>query len=62
MNSEFRAFKSNNTWHLVSPKKGVNVIDCKWVFKTKRKLDGLVDKYKARLVAKRFKQRYRVDI
>jgi hypothetical protein len=62
MNSEFRALKSNNTWHLVSPKKGVNVIDCKWVFKTKRKLDGLVDKYKARLVAKRFKQRYRVDI
>jgi hypothetical protein len=34
MDSEFKALKSNNTWHLVSPKKRVNVIDCKWVYES----------------------------
>jgi hypothetical protein len=31
MDSEFDALLMNDTWHLVSPKKGVNVINCKWV-------------------------------
>jgi hypothetical protein len=30
---------------------------CKWIFKKKLKRDGTVDKYKARLVAKRFTQK-----
>jgi hypothetical protein len=41
--------------------KGANIIDCRWVYKIKRKSDGTVDRYKARLVAKGFKQRYGVD-
>jgi hypothetical protein len=51
----------NGTWHLVPATHGQNVIDCKWVYKVKRKADGTIDRYKARLVAKGFKQRYGID-
>jgi hypothetical protein len=40
---------------------GINVIDSKWVFKTKRQFDGSIEPYKARLVAKGFKQQYGFD-
>lgn len=53
--------QKNKTWHLVPPRKGKNLIDCKWVFRIKRKSDGTIDRYKARLVAKGFKQRYGID-
>jgi hypothetical protein len=61
MDNEFSALQRNKTWHLVPPAKGRNVIDCKWVFKIKRKADGTIDRYKARLVAKGYKQRYGID-
>lgn len=61
MDKEFEALVHNKTWHLVPPQKGVNIIDCKWVYKVKRKTDGSIDRYKARLVAKGFKQRYSID-
>jgi hypothetical protein len=51
----------NNTWQLVPPIKGRNIIDSKWVSKIKRKADGTLDKYKAHLVAKGYKQRYKID-
>jgi hypothetical protein len=61
MDLEYDALMKNHTWHLVPPKKGANVIGCKWVYKVKRKSDGSIDRYKARLVAKRFKQCYEID-
>jgi hypothetical protein len=51
----------NKTWHLVPPRRGTNIIDCKWVYKIKRRADGSLDRYKARLVTKGFKQRYSID-
>jgi len=61
MDAEYMALMKNKTWHLVPPQKGINIIDCKWVYKIKRKSDGSLDRYKARLVAKGFKQRYVID-
>jgi hypothetical protein len=61
MDTEFLALQQNKTWSLVHPKQAQNLIDCKWVFKVKRKADGSIDRYKARLVAKGFKQRYGLD-
>lgn len=60
MDKEFQALMHNNTWHLVAPDKSKNLIDCKWVYKIK-KADGMIDRYKARLVDKGFKQRYGID-
>jgi histone deacetylase 1/2 len=61
MNQEHNALLRNKTWHLVLPPKGKNIIDCKWVYKIKRKANGTIDRYKARLVAKGYKQRYGID-
>jgi hypothetical protein len=61
MHDEYSALMRNEMWHLVPVKEGKNIIDCKWVYKVKRKSDGTIDRYKARLVAKGFKQRYGID-
>jgi hypothetical protein len=61
MVDEFQALIRNKTWHLIPPREDLNVIDCKWVFKLKRKADGTIDCHKARLVAKGFNQQYGID-
>jgi hypothetical protein len=55
MDKEFDALQKNQTCHLVPQKHGANNIYCKWVYKIKRKADGSIDCYKARLVSKGFK-------
>ena len=61
MDEEYDALMKNKSWRLVPPIKGRNLIDCKWVYKVKRKSDGTIDRYKACLVAKGFKQRDGLD-
>jgi histone deacetylase 1/2 len=61
MEDEFQALLRNNTWRLIPPQFGVNVIDSKWVFKVKKHADGTIERYKACLVAKGFKRRYGLD-
>lgn len=47
MDEEHYALVQNGTWRLVPPPKGKIVIDCKWVYKIKRRADGQVERYKA---------------
>lgn len=56
MDLEFNALLQNNTWRLVPFRPGMNVVGCKWVFRTKQKADGSIERHKARLVAKGFNQ------
>ena len=58
---EFTALLENGTFEPVRLPAGKKAIDCRWVFKLKRKADGSVDRYKARLVAKGFSQRPGLD-
>jgi hypothetical protein len=61
MKAEFDALILNKTWCLIPPRDDLNLINSKWVFKLKHKLDGSIDRYKARFVARGFKQQYGVD-
>ena len=61
MDEEIAAVERNNTWELTELPKGQKKIGVKWVYKTKLKENGKVDKYKARLVAKDYKKEFGVD-
>jgi hypothetical protein len=61
MNVEFDALLHNQTWTLVPSSLAKNVIGCKWVFRLKRKVDGFIDQYKARFIAKVFHQQEGID-
>ncbi|KAG8490844.1 hypothetical protein CXB51_014047 [Gossypium anomalum] len=61
MRSEMDSMYENQVWTLVDPPEGVKPIGCKWVFKKKTDMDGNVQTYKGRLVAKGFRQIHGVD-
>ncbi|XP_071675719.1 uncharacterized protein [Lolium perenne] len=61
MSEEFAALCQNQTWVLVPHPPGVNVVGSKWIFKTKHRPDGTIDKHKARLVARGFTQQQGID-
>lgn len=61
MQEEMNALHHNQTWLLVPRTNDMNVIGCKWVFKTKLTSIGSLDRLKARLVAKGFHQEEGID-
>lgn len=56
MDAKIQAVQKNRTWDLVKLPKGKKAISCRWLYKTKYRADGFIDKHKARLVAKGYKQ------
>eukprot|EP01018_Ginkgo_biloba_P030799 Gb_41776 [translate_table: standard] len=56
MEIEYDALVRNDTWDLVSLPIGKKAIGTKWIYKTKYREDGSIDKYKVRLVAKGYAQ------
>jgi hypothetical protein len=61
MNAEIEAIERNKTLVLTILPERVKSIRVKWIFKTKLNKNGKIDKCKARLVAKRYAQQYRID-
>ena len=61
INDEIDSIMGNKTWKLVDLPPGSKLIGCKWIFKKKHKADGTIEKFKARLVAKRFRQKEGID-
>jgi hypothetical protein len=54
MEEEYTTLMSNGTWNLVPRPCGANVVTDKWIFKHKFKADGILERYKARWVLRRF--------
>nr|GEU61841.1 zinc finger, CCHC-type [Tanacetum cinerariifolium] len=51
----------NDTWELTDLPPGCKALRCKWIIKRKMKVDGSIDKYKARLVIQGFRQNEGID-
>ncbi|GJW58011.1 retrovirus-related pol polyprotein from transposon TNT 1-94 [Tanacetum coccineum] len=61
MDAELKALDENSTWELTSLPAGKKAIDSHWIFKTKLKADGTVDRKKARLIVQGNRQRHGID-
>lgn len=61
MNEEIGAIKKSKTWELVDLREGKDAIGVKWVYKTKNNVEDKIDRQKARLVVKGYKQQQGKD-
>jgi hypothetical protein len=60
MRVEMESMRSLQVYTLTPPPPGVNVVGAKWVFNVKAK-GGVIERFKARLVARGFSQQHGVD-
>ena len=61
INNEMDSIISNHTWELVDLPQGSKPIGCKWVFRRKYHTNDTLQTFKAKLVAKGFKQKEGID-
>nr|KAJ0209305.1 hypothetical protein LSAT_V11C400216660 [Lactuca sativa] len=61
IHDEIDSIMHKNTWILVDLPPGFKELGCKWILKIKMKVDGTIDKYKARLVIQGFRQKEGID-
>ena len=59
--AELESMCFNEVWDLVETLEEIKPIGCKWVYKRKRRVDGKVETYKVRLVAKGYSQKLGFD-
>ena len=58
---EIKQLIQNGTWEEFILPKGANLVSTKWVFLIKETVDGKIERFKARLVARGFSQTYGTD-
>jgi len=61
MRSKIDSMGGNQVWNLVDLPDGVRPIECKWIYKKKKDMDGNVHVYKARLIAKGIREVQGID-
>jgi hypothetical protein len=61
MCKEIQALHANKTWTLVSFPPSMNVVGNRWVYKINHISDGIIERYKAHLVASSFTQQEGID-
>lgn len=61
MNDEIESLQQNNVWELILPPKGQEIVDNRWTYKAKRDANGIVQRCRARLVARGFTQKHGID-
>jgi hypothetical protein len=57
MTKEYQSIIKNDVWEIVPRPKNKDVVSFKWIFKIKHVVDGSIEKYKARFVARGFSQK-----
>jgi hypothetical protein len=61
MIKEYQSIIKNDVWKIVPKPKSKDVVSSKWLFKIKHVVDGSIEKYKARFVARGFSQKEGID-
>jgi hypothetical protein len=61
MLEEYMSIIKNNVWDIVSRPKDKSVVSSKWIYKIKHAVDGSLEKFKARFVARGFTQKEGID-
>ena len=56
-----KSFNDNEVWELIELPEGRKAVGSKWVYKVKIDANGSIERYKARLVAQGFLQKYGTD-
>ena len=58
---EYHSIMKNNVWEIVPRPEGKSMVTSRWTYKLKHAMDGSVEKYKARFVARGFSQVEGID-
>jgi hypothetical protein len=61
MLEEYRSILKNNVWDIVPSPKDKSTVSSKWIYNIKHVVDGSVEKFKARFVARGFTQKEGID-
>ena len=58
---EYQSIIKNDVWDVVRRPDGKSIVTSKWIYKIKHAVDGNIEKYKARFVARGFSQKEGID-
>ena len=61
MMEEYQSIMKNDVWDVVPKPQNKSVVFLKWIHKIKHVVDGSIEKYKERFVARGFSQKEGID-